>query len=469
MDNNWISPLWWGSPALDRTIGIQYLIALSQKLFGNYTFAIHLPITISGIIMLLLTYKLHKELLNNKFQIISPIILSTTFLWINYVHLATQDIIFATIITFGILFTIYAKKFKKNIFFFFSGLWIGLAFMMKTFLVFVPLLAIFPFLYKYKIFRNNNFWLGLLIGFLPFIYWSLNIIFIYGQDVYLGLFRKLLFLTKNNNFTNPIYYYLWNLPLNLFPWSIFAIIGFFNARKINNEISRYFLYIYPLIILIIISTFSTKTPYYPLQTLSLLSINSFLGMDILINSKKKFYSLIRLLTLNFLPIIILIFVIYININYLDLSITSLQKSLISIGLIIFSLSWLYTNNMKSNLKKISIILIGPYLMTFLIVQSGLLSDRSRDLRIETEKIVKKENLQDKKIQVLSNELGNQDSVSKIIKISLMMPKIGNGLKSKDNLEKNQYFWTTNPNIDTNKFTLISDKNIFKPWKLIKKN
>ena len=245
--------------------------------------------------MLLLTYKLHKELLNNKFQIISPIILSTTFLWINYVHLATQDIIFATIITFGILFTIYAKKFKKNIFFFFSGLWIGLAFMMKTFLVFVLLLAIFPFLYKYKIFRNNNFWLGLLIGFLPFIYWSLNIIFIYGQDVYLGLFRKLLFLTKNNNFTNPFYYYLWNLPLNLFPWSIFAIIGFFNARKINNEISRYFFIYISFNNINNYKHIFHKDSYYPLQTLSLLSINSFLGMDILINSKKKFYSLIRLL------------------------------------------------------------------------------------------------------------------------------------------------------------------------------
>ena len=34
-NNNWIAPLWWGNTALDRTIGIQYLIALSQKIFGN--------------------------------------------------------------------------------------------------------------------------------------------------------------------------------------------------------------------------------------------------------------------------------------------------------------------------------------------------------------------------------------------------------------------------------------------------
>ena len=32
--NNWIAPMWWGEISLDRTIGIQALIALSQKIFG---------------------------------------------------------------------------------------------------------------------------------------------------------------------------------------------------------------------------------------------------------------------------------------------------------------------------------------------------------------------------------------------------------------------------------------------------
>ena len=34
-NNNWTDPLWWGELSLDRTIGIQYLIALSQKIFGS--------------------------------------------------------------------------------------------------------------------------------------------------------------------------------------------------------------------------------------------------------------------------------------------------------------------------------------------------------------------------------------------------------------------------------------------------
>ena len=125
--------------------------------------------------------------------------------------------------------------------------------------------------------------------------------------------------------------------------------------------------------------------------------------------------------------------------------------------------------MKSYLKKLSIILIGPYLMSVLIVQSGLISDRSRDLRIETEKLVKAENLQNKKIQVLTSELGNQDSVSKIIKIMVVMPKAGNGIKKIEYLDKNEYLWIQkNTDVDQKDFTLISDSKIFNPWKIIKK-
>ena len=36
--NNWLAPMWWGEISLDRTIGIQALIALSQKLFGISNF-----------------------------------------------------------------------------------------------------------------------------------------------------------------------------------------------------------------------------------------------------------------------------------------------------------------------------------------------------------------------------------------------------------------------------------------------
>ena len=132
-NDNWIAPMWWGNISLDRTIGIQYCLAISHKLFGTTNIGYIFPVTLAGIIMLFCTYHLHKELIGNKYAIISPIILSTTFLWVNYVNMASQDLIFASIITIGLLSSIRSVKRDSNIYFLISGLWIGLAVMMKTY------------------------------------------------------------------------------------------------------------------------------------------------------------------------------------------------------------------------------------------------------------------------------------------------------------------------------------------------
>ena len=198
----------WGAIVDDRTIGIQFLIALSQKIFGENIFAIYIPSIFFGFLMILFTYELHKELIKNHLAIISPIILTTTYLWINYYHMATQDIVFASLTNLGILSSIRAYKTKKEIYLFFSGAWIGLAVMMKTYLVIVPLAAIFYFLWKTRIIKNFYFWIGFGFGFIPFFIWSIQMILINGWETYSGLYTKLTVLSENNVFTNPFYYYL---------------------------------------------------------------------------------------------------------------------------------------------------------------------------------------------------------------------------------------------------------------------
>ena len=293
----------------------------------------------------------------------------------------------------------------------------------------------------------------------------------YGNERYLGLFEKLIFLSKNNNFTNPFYYYLWNLPLNIFPWSIFAIVGFLNSRNLKDELSRFFLFTYPLVILVLMSFFSTKTPYYPLQILSLIAINSYLGIKNIVKENKNYSKYLNYFLFIICPIAFFVAVLYINIGNINLGVTSYQKTFLSIGLISLSILWLYTNKLNTFAKKLSLILIAPYFLTLFIVQSGLISDRSRNLRIEMENLLKEENLYNQKIEVIKSELGNQTSVSKIIRISVLTPKIGNGILSINDLEKDQYAWTKTPTIDLdeNQFTLVSDLEIFRPWKIIKKN
>jgi len=471
-NNNWVAPLWWGNISLDRTIGIQSLLAFSQKLFGMKSIAYIFPITFAGVIMLYITYHLHKELLGNDFAIISPLILSTTFLWVNYVNMATQDIVFASLVSIGILSTIKSAKNKTNFYLFFAGIWLGLAIMMKTYLALIPFLAIFPFNIKTKIFQKKYYWIGLFFGLLPFIIWSLNIINIYGSETFLTLHQKLLFLSKNNNFTNPFFYYLWNLPLNLFPWSIPAIVGLINCREIKDNYANYFLFKFPIILILLLSLFSTKTPYYPIQLLSIISINTFIGIKTIFKKNKFYLIFINKFLFVVIPFILSILSILLITNSLNVDYEYRQIILISIGIILFSLVWFMINFSKSLKIKILLIIVGAYLFTVSLVQSGFITDRSRALRIAGDDLIKKEFLKEKKIEVIKSDLGDQNSVSKIIKIMVLMPRIGNGIDNLNQLKPDQYAWTTISSkelLKSRKYTLIDESDIYLPWKLIQKN
>ena len=133
--------------------------------------------------------------------------------------------------------------------------------MMKTFLVVVPLLSLLPYLFiKKNLFLTKFFWIGLLIGFIPYLIWTLSIDPYLDQNIIFYLFEKFTSLSNKNNFTNPFYYYFWNIPLTFLPWSIFSIIGIIFYQYENKD-QKLILNIFPLTFIILISLFSTKTPY----------------------------------------------------------------------------------------------------------------------------------------------------------------------------------------------------------------
>ena len=83
----------------------------------------------------------------------------------------------------------------------------------------------------------------------------------------------------------------------------------------------------------------------------------------------------------------------------------------------------------------------------------------------------KKNLDDKKVEIIKSGLSNELSAKKIIKISLFMPHIGNGLRSIDDLSSNQYAWVSLPDkkLEANKnYNVVFESSKLNPWKLIKK-
>ncbi len=469
--SNWIGPMWWDQVTSDRTIGIQFLIALAKKFFGNSLFVIYIPTIFAAALMIYCTYQLHKELIKDKKPIYSALILSTTFLWINYAHMATQDMVFSSLVSLGILSTIKAYKTNNKNQILLSGSWIGLAVMMKTYLTVIPLLGILPFFIRSKLIYKRNFWIGIVLGFLPFAFWSYKYISIYSFSTYSGLFEKLKFLSKNNHFTNPFYYYLWNLSINIFPWTIPSFVGIFKASRFNI-ISKYFLFYYPIFILFLLSLFSTKTPYYPIQILSLISINTYIGIKYFIEKNNNII-IFYFEKINFLiiPIFTIAFAIIINFSEM-ISLDNRSKPFIFIGAVLFSLIWISYNLLKNKKRKLNLAILGPYLLALFLVQSGLITDKSRELRIAIEDLVKNEKLSNISIEVIKPDISNDETISKIIKIMVKTPKIGE--KRLDNLSelKNDSFaWTTNEinkNIKQKNYQIVNEDKVFYPWKLIYK-
>jgi len=466
---NWIIPLWWDEYVLDRTIGLQFLIGKSQEIFGRNMFAAYLPTTCAAILMLLITYKLHEEFFNNKHAIISPLILATTFLWFDYSHLATQDIVFSCLVTLGVFSLVKIKSKDNKFYILLFGIWIGLSFMMKTFLVIVPLASLSPYLFiKKNILFNKFFWLGLFIGFIPFLSWAVYIDPHIDKNIIFYLVEKFTILSNKNTFTNPFYYYFWNIPATYLPWSIFAIFGTIVTLSESKE-NKYILSFFPLILIVILSMFSTKTPYYTLQISSIFSLNTYAGIKFLFNSK-RFKPIFIFITSKIVPLFIisLTFSYYFffqnigNFNFKEIT-------FLIFGLLFFGISWSFIKQ-KNSFKEILIILmIGPYLLTSFLLQSGLFTDRSRELREKMEYVSSLDIVKNQEIKVDKSGINDSRSQSKIIRISLLTPILGEGLESIDQLKKSELAWSTeNREIKKNNYAykVIYENDILDPWKLI---
>ncbi len=278
-------------------------------------------------------------------------------------------------------------------------------------------------------------------------------------------------LSKNNHFTNPLYYYLWNFSINIFPWTIPSFVGFFKASRFNI-LSKYFLFYYPIFILVLLSLFSTKTPYYPIQILSLISINTYIGIIYFLeNNKNNIIFYLEKINFLFIPLLTIVFILIINfkeIIFLD----SRTKTFIFIGAGLFSLIWLIYNVLKNKKIKLNFAILGPYLLILSLVQSGLITDKSKELRIAIEDLIRNEKLSKQSIEIIKPEVNDDEIESKIIKILVKTPKFGERrLDNLSELKSNSYAWTVkkfNKDSTIKKYQIVNEDKIFYPWKLIYK-
>ena len=163
--------------------------------------------------------------------------------------------------------------------------------------------------------------------------------------------------------------------------------------------------------------------------------------------------------------------IYLNINNYFQDINLISKSLINFSLLIFSATWLYLPFAKKNNRNLFLIIIGPYLLFSLTVQSGVFCDRAKEIRIASQYILEKENLFKEKIEFILTGQKDESVSSKLIKIAIFMPKIGTGKEYIEDLKKNEYAWTAYDKekiLMKDNVEIIAEAKALNPWKLIQK-
>ncbi len=276
--DNWFSP-----PFLSphhKTLGSYWFIAFAIRLFGNSELALRLPSIVASFLCLISSYLIALKITSKKAALISVFALSSMPLWIKYSRYTSPDIIFVLCILLVILFFLKSldtsQYIRKYSYIFASGIFISTSFFIRSYMAFVPLIGLFPFILNNSIKREKSFILifilGILFGSIPTF---LNLYFSYQNFGLIGI-TSLFDFAKNQAIGDFSFNNILLVPLNFlyltFPVGILVITLFCFTQSNNKVKYQLLVYFYPLISLMILLCMSTSYPHYYLFLLPSLSI-----------------------------------------------------------------------------------------------------------------------------------------------------------------------------------------------------
>ncbi len=276
--DNWLSPPF--TFPHHKTLGSYWFIALSIRLFGNSEIALRLPSILSSFLCLICSYLIALKVTNKKSALISVFSLTSMPLWIQYSRYASPDLPFVLCILLVILFFLKSLDssdyIRQYFYIFLSGLFVSTSFFIRSYMAFVPLIGLTPFI-VYQLFRKKYvfrtlFCTGILLGLCPTF---LNLYFSLQKFGITGI-TALYAFAKKQAVGDAVFNELTLLPLNFlyltFPTGILLIILFIFTRsniKINYPLLIFY---YPLISLSLLLFMSTSYPHYYLFLLPSFSI-----------------------------------------------------------------------------------------------------------------------------------------------------------------------------------------------------
>ncbi len=279
--NDWFTPF---DSAHHKTVGSYWLIALSTKYLGISEFSARFPSGIFSIGCSIIMYYISRLFVSQPFSLLASILLPCMPLWMQYSRYASPDIpyiFFILLFYFSIIKSTSISRNYPNIYFysFISGLFLSIAFFLRSVMAFLPLLALLPHIYKNRSRINKlqlfYFFLGILIGISPF---ALSLIFSlnkYGFDS----ISTLLGFAKDKVVGFRLYKTLFFYPTSIlclaFPLSLISIkpVSFSDINKLK------YILLSPLFIFISLTFVSTKYAHYALILYPFISLYSVIILE----------------------------------------------------------------------------------------------------------------------------------------------------------------------------------------------
>ncbi|MEH2056570.1 MAG: glycosyltransferase family 39 protein [Nostoc sp.] len=279
---NWITP--W-ERAHHKTPGPYWLIASFYKLFGMSDMSARIPSMIAGIFCLWLVYKIAKIMLEKKLAWLAAAILSVEFLWLQYSRLSTPDVPMIFLVLLAIWSLMKTELHPKYRYFwsFLAGLSLGLGFLVRSFMIFLPIIALLPYLIwehrRHRHLSNPILYLGFFVGLIPTCVWLWLSWLHYGNHSFEELIKFVVHLGFEDQNNNGRLFYVWNIPLKAFPWAFFGILGL--VLTLHRPIPRYHLILvgFPLVLFVELSLFSTRFPHYSLCLYPFIALFASVGLN----------------------------------------------------------------------------------------------------------------------------------------------------------------------------------------------
>ena len=279
---DWIHP--WSTPH-HKTPGPYWLVASSYTLFGVSEASGRLPSMIAGTLSVLLLYEIGKIFLGKKIAWLGAAILSVEILWLQYCRLGTPDVPMIFLVLLAIWSLLKAElhpKYRSG-WCFVVGCSFGLGFLVRSFMIVLPIIALLPYLLKehrrHRHLANPMLYLGFVVGLIPTFVWLWLSWLRYGDASFGQLINFVVKLGSGERGNNGLEFYFWNLPVKAFPWFFLSLLGL--ALVIRRPIPRYQLILvgYPLILFAELSLFSTRLSHYSLSLYPFIALLAAVGLN----------------------------------------------------------------------------------------------------------------------------------------------------------------------------------------------